>query len=71
MDGVLHNSGRPVYVVPYIGRPEVKTRRAVIAWDGGNKAVRAVNDAIPLLQSRSEVTILVVNPKERGKEFGG
>ena len=71
MDGVLHKSGRPVYVMPYIGRPDVKNRKAVIAWDGGNKAVRAVNDAIPLLQNRSEVIILVVNPKERGEEFGG
>lgn len=71
MDGVLQNSGRPVYVVPYIGRPHMKIRKAVIAWDGGKKAVRAVNDAIPLLQGRNEVVILVVNPKERGKEFGG
>ncbi len=71
MDGVLQDSGRPVYVVPYIGRPEMKIRKAVIAWDGGKKAVRAVNDAIPLLQGRSEVTVLVVNPKERGAEFGG
>ena len=71
MDGVLQNSGRPVYVVPYIGRPHMKIRKAVIAWDGGKKAVRAVNDAIPLLQGRSEVIVLVVNPKERGKEFGG
>lgn len=71
MHGVLHDSGRPVYVVPYIGRPNMKIRKAVIAWDGGKKAVRAVNDAIPLLQGRSEVIVLVVNPKERGKEFGG
>ncbi len=71
MDGVLHNSGRPVYVVPYIGRPNVKVRKAVIAWDGGNKAVRAVNDAIPLLQNRDEVIVLVVNPKARAKGFVG
>ncbi len=71
MDGVLQTSGRPVYIVPYIGRPNLKIRKAVIAWDGGKKSVRAVNDAIPLLQNRDEVVILVVNPKERGKEFGG
>lgn len=71
MDGVLHDSGRPVYVVPYIGRPSMKKRKAVVAWDGSKKAVRAINDAIPLLQNRDEVTVLVVNPKERGKEFGG
>ncbi|OUS08943.1 hypothetical protein A9Q96_00970 [Rhodobacterales bacterium 52_120_T64] len=71
MDGVLQHSGRPVYMVPYIGRPNTKVRKAVIAWDGGKKAVRAVNDAIPLLQDRGAVTILVINPKERSKEFGG
>lgn len=71
MDGVLQHSGRPVYMVPYIGRPDTKVRKAVIAWDGGKKVVRAVNDAIPLLQDRGDVTILVINPKERGKEFGG
>jgi len=71
IDGVLHLSGRPVYVVPYIGRPDMKARKAVIAWNGSKKSVRAVNDAIPLLQARAEVTILVINPENRGEEFGG
>lgn len=71
MDSVLHNSGRPVYLVPYIGRYEHKTRHAVIAWDGSKKAVRAVSDAIPMLLARDEVDVLVVNPQERGEEFGG
>lgn len=71
LEAVLHTSGRPVYVVPYIGRFEHKTRRAVIAWDGSKKAVRAVNDAIPMLMARDEVDVLVVNPKKRSDEFGG
>jgi len=65
LEGVLFASGRPVYVVPYIGRPHMKIRKAVVAWDGGKKAVRAVNEAIPLLQARQEVIILVINPDER------
>lgn len=71
LEAVLHTSGRPVYVVPYIGRFERKTRRAVIAWDGSKKAVRAVNDALPMLIARDEVDVLVVNPKKRSDEFGG
>lgn len=71
MEGVLHSSGRPVYVVPYIGRRKTKVRKALIAWDGGKKSVRAVNDAIPLLQGREEVIILVINAKDRSKQFGG
>lgn len=70
LEGVLFASGRPVYIVPYIGRPHVKIRRAVIAWDGGRKAVRAVNDAIPLLQGRSEAIILVINPDKRTSAHG-
>ena len=58
MDGVLQHSGRPVYMVPYIGRPDTKIRKAVIAWDGGKKVVRAVNDAIPLLQDLLILQIL-------------
>ncbi len=70
LEGVLFGSGRPVYIVPYIGRPKVKIRRAVIAWDGGKKAVRAVNDAIPLLQGRSEAIVLVINPEKRRGAHG-
>jgi len=71
LDSVLHHSGRPVYMVPYIGRFEHKTRHAVIAWDGSKKAVRAVSDAIPMLTARDEVDVLVVNPEQRSDEFGG
>ena len=71
LDGVMFASGRPVYVVPYIGRFEMPVRRAVIAWDGGKKAVRAVNDAIPLLQGRGgEAVVLVINPDERRGAHG-
>ena len=70
LEGVLFASGRPVYIVPYIGRPEAKIRKAVIAWDGGKKAVRAVNDAIPLLQGRGEAIVLVINPEERRDAHG-
>lgn len=75
LEGVLFASGRPIYIVPYVGRPHVKIRKAVIAWDGGKKAVRAVNDAIPLLQGRnnkqgSDAIVLVINPEARQGAHG-
>ena len=70
LDGVLFASGRPVYVLPYIGRELRKVRKAVVAWDGGKKAVRAANDAIPLLQNRDEVMVLVINPDDRREAHG-
>jgi nucleotide-binding universal stress UspA family protein len=71
LEGVLFASGRPVYIVPYIGRFQVDARKAVIAWDGGKKAVRAVNDAIPLLEGRGgEVIVLVINAELRKGAHG-
>lgn len=70
LDGVMFGSGRPVYAVPYIGKPNMQVRKAVIAWDGGKKAARALNDALPLLKDRAEVVVLVVNPEKRAGAHG-
>jgi len=59
-------SGRPVLVVPYIGRyPEIG-RNVVVAWKPGREAARATFDALPLLLGAEKVHILEV--KERGDE---
>lgn len=70
LDGVMFGSGRPVYAVPYIGKPDMQVRKAVVAWDGGKKAARALNDAMPLLKDREEVIVLVVNPDKRAHAHG-
>ncbi len=74
MEAVLFESGRPIYLVPYVGKKIQPVKTAVVAWDGGAKSARTVNDAIPLLQDRKEVIILVINAEERqgahGKEPG-
>ncbi|MDP6166412.1 MAG: universal stress protein [Gammaproteobacteria bacterium] len=64
LEGVLFDSGRSVYIVPYIGRIDMAHRNAVVAWDGGKKAARAIHDAIPLLQGRGKVTLMMVNAKK-------
>jgi nucleotide-binding universal stress UspA family protein len=70
MEGVLFNSGRPVYIVPYIGRRDTPAHKAVIAWDGGFKSARTVNDAIPLLQERGETVVLIIDHEKRKKSHG-
>ena len=70
LEGALFNTGRPVYIVPYIGRRETPVRKAVIAWDGSYKSARAVNDAIPLLQERGETVVFIVDPDKRKKSHG-
>jgi nucleotide-binding universal stress UspA family protein len=59
-------SGRPVLVVPYIGRyPEIG-RNVVIAWKTGREAARAVFDALPILLAAETVQILEI--KEPGDD---
>ena len=58
------DSGRPVLVVPYVGRWESVGRRVLVAWNRTREAVRAVNDALPILQKAEHVTVLSINPEQ-------
>jgi len=60
---VVLGAGRPVLVVPYAGTFKTVGQRVLVAWNAGREATRAVNDALPLLEGASKVTVLVVNPR--------
>lgn len=63
-DVIARNSGRPVIVVPPEYMTESLGDKAVIAWDGRRAAARAVSDAMKLLATQSEVTVLSVGKPE-------
>ncbi len=69
-DALVMTCGRPVLIVPYIGVPETLATRVMIAWDGGREAVRAINDALPLLAGAEIVEVVSVNPEERSADHG-
>jgi nucleotide-binding universal stress UspA family protein len=58
------SAGRPVLVVPYAGTFATVGKRALIAWDGSREAVRALNDALPLLGDAEAVTVMHIGPRE-------
>ncbi|WP_338827161.1 universal stress protein [Bradyrhizobium sp. 27S5] len=62
---VVFQSGRPVLIVPKeLPRTEAKLDAIAVAWDFSRTAVRAVADAIPLLERAKTVRIIcVVNEK--------
>ena len=62
-EDVLFDCGRPVLVIPYAGKPASIGERVVIGWNGSREAARAVNDALPLLETAEKVSVLAVNPK--------
>jgi nucleotide-binding universal stress UspA family protein len=57
-------AARPVLVVPYAGTFGAIGRRALIAWDGTREAVRAVNDALPLLANAEAATVTFVGAQQ-------
>ena len=56
-DSVVLRSGRPAIIVPYIGIPESFPKRALVAWNGKRESLRAINDALPILQKCSFVKV--------------
>src|SRR5712664_8923 len=59
---VVMGSGRPALLVPYAGSFANVGGRVLVAWNGSAQAARAVNDALPFLQSAERVLIVTVNP---------
>jgi len=51
--------GRPVLVVPATGALCPMTN-VIVAWDGSREAVRAIHDALPLLQLARSTTLLTM-----------
>lgn len=59
-DVIALNSGRPVLVVPPVLPDTVLNERAVLAWDGGKSAARAMSDAMDILVSKTQVSLVSV-----------
>lgn len=62
---IVIGCGRPVLMVPYIGDYPRIGRRVLIAWDGSREAVRALNDALPLISGAEAVTVMTVRARVR------
>ncbi len=66
VDQAVLESGRPVLVVPYIGRYTEIGSRVLVAWTGSRESARALNDALPLLRGAREVTVLSLQQAPSG-----
>jgi nucleotide-binding universal stress UspA family protein len=63
LEAALFGAGRPVLVVPHIGRFERVGRHVLIAWNASREAARALGDALPLIADADRTTVLAVNPR--------
>jgi nucleotide-binding universal stress UspA family protein len=65
---IVVSCGRPALLVPYTGGYGGVGRRVLIAWDGSREAVRALNDALPLIGNAEAVRVMTVRERERDFE---
>jgi len=63
-------TGRPILILPYAGEFKDIGKRVLVAWNTGRESVRAVNDAIPLLQDAKKVNVIAINPRKGKKRHG-
>lgn len=54
---VILNAGRPVLVLPYVGKFETVGARPLIAWNHSREASRALNDALPLIANTEHAVV--------------
>ena len=54
-------AGRPLLVVPYAGNFPSIGERVMIAWKSGREAVRAANDALPILEKAAAVKVVTIS----------
>ncbi|RJX31719.1 MAG: universal stress protein [Oxalobacter sp.] len=67
---VVMQAGRPILIVPKQGEFATVGKRALISWDASRGAIRAVTDAIPLLQRAELVQIVVFNAEAKSTMHG-
>lgn len=69
IETALLDSGRPIFVVPYIQKEGLKLDHVVCCWDGSRAAARAINDALPLLAKAKKTDLLIVlNEKTQNRQ---
>lgn len=67
-DAIILSVGRPVLVIPHIGKFNKVGRRPLIAWDGSREAAQALGDALPLIEDADAATVIYVAAGEADHE---
>jgi len=70
-DRLALESGRPVLMIPAAGVSGAIGENAVIAWNTRREAVRAISDAMPILESADRVTVIAINAEAVDPENTG
>ena len=68
-ESVIRKSGRPVLVIPSVGKFETIGNHALVGWSATRESSRAMHDALPLLAGGGKATILWVSHSDRDADY--
>jgi nucleotide-binding universal stress UspA family protein len=60
LNSLVLESGKPVLIIPPEWQSGVPGKNIVLGWDQAREAVRAIGDAMPLLQAADKVDVAAV-----------
>jgi nucleotide-binding universal stress UspA family protein len=63
LDRALVESGVPMLILPPDWKPAPVGQNIIVAWNGGREALRAVHDAMPLLERARKVTVFAFSSR--------
>ncbi|HST73834.1 MAG TPA: universal stress protein [Acetobacteraceae bacterium] len=63
IEQTLFASGRPLLIVPYAGQFETIGRNVLIGWSATRESARALADALPLIATADNATVLAIDPR--------
>ena len=66
LDRALTESGAPMLILPPGWKPSPVGRNVVIAWNGEREALRAVHDAMPLLERALKIVVFAFSSRPSG-----
>lgn len=64
VERLLLEFGRPVLIIPNMGKFETIGTRVIIGWNATREALRAAFDAVPLMSGAKEVELLWANARD-------
>ncbi len=67
-DHLVLEGGVPCLVIPYIGTRQTLGKHVLLAWNESRESARALRDALPILQTANQVTVLLVKPKSHDEK---
>lgn len=70
LEGALFKAGKPVLVLGrHDAAPPIEPSEAMIAWDGGREAARAVHESLPFLQQATTVRAMIIEEQGHASEL--